>query len=269
MESNKLNVRNTELSFYDIGNGQPIVLIHGFAGSKLYWEEIIPELSKNSRVIALDLPGHGDSKMGDEKYSIEDIAGLIRELLDNLELEKVTMFGHSLGGYITLAFAEKYPEYLDGFSLVHSTADPDSDEAKSGRDSNARKVLEEGTEPLVKGLSQKLFSPGNSVNNASDIKQTMEIGNSTSINGMVNALLAMRDRPDRNHVLKDSTMPVLMVAGEQDQIIPPEKTFSVNKENIEQYLIKDSGHMSMYEQPEELVKAINGFLAEIDRVTKQ
>ncbi|HAQ06090.1 MAG TPA: alpha/beta hydrolase [Bacillus bacterium] len=253
------------MSYYDIGDGKPIVMIHGFAGSKLYWEGIIPELSKNSRVIALDLPGHGDSNMGAEKYSIEDIAGMIREFLDELGLEKVTMFGHSLGGYITLAFAEQYPEYLNGFSIIHSTAAQDSEEAKSGRDSNVKKVIEEGTESLVQGLSQKLFSPANSEINASDIKQTRDIGNSTSVNGMVSALLAMRDRPDRNFVLKASSMPILLVAGEQDQIIPPEKTFSVSKENIEHYLIKGSGHMSMYEQPVELIKAIKSFLADIDK----
>lgn len=263
MESKKLEVGNTELSFYDLGEGKSIILIHGFAGSKLYWEKVLPQLSLNNRVIAIDLPGHGESTMGLEKYSIEDMAGLIKGLLDHLGLEKATMFGHSLGGYITLAFAELYPQYLKGFSLVHSTANQDSAEAKAARESNARKVVEEGMEAFMEGLSQKLFSPVNTEKNSHDIKNTIKIGISTHIKGVVSALLAMRDRPDRNEVLEQTDLPVLLIAGEQDQIIPPEKTFTVTKPNIEQTLIKGAGHMSMYEQPEELVKIMNKFLAKI------
>lgn len=263
MELKKAELGNTLISYFDNGEGQPIVLIHGFAGSKLYWEKVLPDLSKNNRVIAIDLPGHGDSSMGLEKYAIEEMAGTIKDLLDELGLEKVTMFGHSLGGYITLAFAEKFPQYLNGFSLVHSTANPDSDEAKAGRESNAKKVLEGGLDSFINGLSQKLFSPENSEVNAQDIQTTAKIGMSTSVQGVVNALLAMRDRPNRNYVLEETELPVLLIAGEQDQIIPPDKTFTVNKPNIQQAIIKGAGHMSMYEQPAELVRAMGNFLAKI------
>ncbi|MEH7885229.1 alpha/beta fold hydrolase [Bacillus sp. JJ1609] len=263
MESKKAAIGNMVISYFDKGEGKPIVLIHGFAGSKLYWGKVLPDLSENNRVIVIDLPGHGNSSMGLEKYSIEDMARVIKELLDQLGLEKVTIFGHSLGGYITLAFADQYPQYLNGFSLVHSTANPDSDEAKAGRETNAKKVLEEGMDSFINGLSQKLFSPANSKVNAQDVKTTVEIGMSTSIKGVVSALLAMRDRPDRNDVLEDSEVPVLLVAGEQDQIIPPDKTFTINKPNIQQVLIKGAGHMSMYEQPAELVRAMKDFLAKI------
>jgi len=263
MESKKTEVGSTAVSYFDKGEGKTIVLIHGFAGSKLYWEKVLPELSVNNRVIAIDLPGHGDSTMGLENYSIEDMAVLIKELLDKLGLEDVTMFGHSLGGYITLAFAERYPQYLNGFSLVHSTANPDSEEAKAGRETNAKKVLEEGMDSFIHGLSQKLFSPANAEVNAQDIKTTVKIGMATSIKGVVSALLAMRDRPDRNYVLEASEVPVLLIAGEQDQIIPSDKTFTINKPNIQQVLIKGAGHMSMYEQPAELVRAMEDFLAKI------
>jgi pimeloyl-ACP methyl ester carboxylesterase len=263
MESRKVEIGNMQMSFYDIGEGKPIVLIHGFAGSKLYWERVISQLSEKNRVIAIDLPGHGESTMAAEKYSIEDMAEQIKDLLDQLGLEKVTMFGHSLGGYITLAFAELYPDYLNGFSLVHSTANPDSDEAKAARETNAKKVAEEGIEEFVDGLSKKLFSPANSEVNAEDIKSTVEIGVSTSIKGVVSALIAMRDRADRNNVLENFNLPVLLIAGEDDQIIPPEKTFSVSKFNIEQIVIKGSGHMSMHEQPLKLIEAMQRFLDNI------
>jgi pimeloyl-ACP methyl ester carboxylesterase len=263
MKSKTLEIGNTKMSIYDVGEGQPIVLVHGFAGSKQYWEKVITPLLETNRVIAIDLPGHGESNMGAVRYSIEDMAGLIKDLLDQLGLNKVTMFGHSLGGYITLAFAELYPQYLNGYSLVHSTANPDSEEAKAARETNAKKVSEEGSEAFVDGLSKKLFSAANTEVNAEDIKSAVEIGVSTSIKGVVSALLAMRDRPDRNYVLEQSELPVLLIAGEDDQIIPADKTFSVSKSNIKQTIIKGAGHMSMYEQPSALIEAMQQFLQKI------
>lgn len=265
MESKKRMSTNTELSFLDSGEGKPIVLIHGFAGSKLYWEKVIPRLALRNRVIAIDLPGHGESGMAMKKYSIEEMASMIKDLLQQLDIGKATLFGHSLGGYITLAFAELYPHNLNGFSLVHSTANADSEEAKLGRETNAAKILDEGADAFINGLAQKLFSPANKEPNGADIKKTVEIGMSTSIEGVVSALLAMKDRPDRNHVLENTDLPVLLVAGEQDQIIPPEKTFTVERENIDAHLIKRAGHMSMYEQPEMLVDIMHGFLNKVEK----
>lgn len=260
MDSKKVRTGSTEVSFYDQGKGDPIVLIHGFAGSKHYWDKIIPELANEYRVIALDLPGHGESGMGKDRYSIEDMASIIKELLDQLGLAKVTMFGHSLGGYITLAFAEFFPQYLNGFSLVHSTANPDSEEAKEARETNAMKIQEEGSKTFIEGLSKKLFSPENIEVKSKEIEETVKIGMMTTEDGLVSALRAMKNRPERNHVLEDTELPVLLVAGEQDQIIPAEKTFTVTKPNIEKEVIKGAGHMSMFEQPEEIVKVIKDFL---------
>ncbi|WP_226641782.1 alpha/beta fold hydrolase [Mesobacillus subterraneus] len=263
MDLKRARIGNIEVSYYDEGKGKPMILIHGFAGSKEYWDKIIPQLATENRVIAIDLPGHGESGMSKDRYAIEDMAETIKELLDHVEVNKVTMFGHSLGGYITLAFAEAYPQYLNGFSLVHSTANPDSEEAKEVRETNAKKIQEEGAEAFIDGLSKKLFSPENTEVNAKEIDETVNIGLKTSEKGLVSALLAMKNRPDRNHVLKETNLPVLLIAGEQDQIIPAEKTFTVSKGNIEKKKIQGAGHMSMYEQPEELVKVMKGFLAEI------
>jgi pimeloyl-ACP methyl ester carboxylesterase len=263
MNSKNIKTANAEISFYDEGNGKPIVLIHGFAGGKRYWDKVLPELAERNRVIALDLPGHGESGMAKESYSIEDMAATIKGLLDQLGLDKVTMFGHSLGGYITLAFAELYPNKLNGFSLVHSTANPDSDETREGRETNATKIREDGSESFIEGLSKKLFSPENRERNSSDILETVKIGMNTTAEGLVSALIAMKNRQDRNQVLEETELPVLMIAGEKDQLIPPEKTFTVNKTNINKIIIKNAGHMSMYEQPEELVKIMKEFLAKL------
>ncbi|WP_144548144.1 alpha/beta fold hydrolase [Bacillus sp. X1(2014)] len=261
MEIKKLKANDSSMAYIDSGEGKPIVLLHGFCGSSSYWEFVIPTLSADYRVIALDLPGHGQSDPLQGSSTIENLADQVKNLLDALNLPEVTMFGHSLGGYITLAFAEKYGGQLSGYSLIHSTAFPDSEEAKKARSANIEKVNKSGIYLLIDGLVPKLFSPENQDENYVGI--AMEIGYTTSAEGAIDALNAMKDRPDRNRVLESSTLPILLVAGERDQIIPAEKTFSVSKANIRQSIIKDSGHMSMFENPMELVSEIQEFLAHL------
>jgi pimeloyl-ACP methyl ester carboxylesterase len=261
METKKVTLKDSTIAYIDQGEGKPIVLLHGFCGSSRYWEHVIPALSDSCRVIAPDLPGHGQSGPLKGSSTIENLSDQVKNLLDELNLQAVTMFGHSLGGYITLAFAEKYSSQLNGFSLIHSTAFPDSEEAKKGRLANIEKVNQSGIYSLIDGLVPKLFSPDNQDENY--VGAAMEIGYTTSAEGAIDALNAMKDRPDRNQVLEASTMPVLLIAGEQDQIIPAEKTFSVSKANIKQTIIKDSGHMSMYENPHDLIKVIQDYLSTI------
>nr|WP_263326669.1 alpha/beta hydrolase [Neobacillus sp. Marseille-Q6967] len=260
MRKNVVNLNGSTLSYIDEGHGSPMVLLHGFCGGKGYWDHVIPGLAKNFRVIAVDLPGHGESSNIESNLTIDIIAEHVKIVVDHLNLQKVTLFGHSLGGYITLAFAEKYSSQLNGFSLIHSTAFSDSEEAKKGREANVEKVKKEGITALIEGLVPKLFSPDNLEKNAEDVQSAKEIGYLTSAQGAVQTLIAMKDRPDRNHVLEGTSLPVLLIAGEKDQIIPVEKTFSVSKSNIQQVVIKGSGHMSMYENPSELVNVVNEFM---------
>ncbi|OIK11367.1 alpha/beta hydrolase [Bacillus sp. MUM 116] len=263
MEAQSIELKNGTIAYIDKGNGTPIILLHGFCGSSRYWEEVIPSLTKNYRIIAPDLPGHGETSVFKDSESIELFADVIKEFLDNLKIDKITMFGHSLGGYIALAFAEKFSERLNGFSLIHSTAFPDSEEAKKGRDANADKVKQSGIRALIDGLVPKLFSPENVEKKAEYVEMAKQIGYTTPPDGAIGTLAAMKNRPDRNSVLDNTTLPVLLIAGEDDQIIPKEKTFSVSKPNIKQEVIKDSGHMSMYENPNVLIAEITKFLKEI------
>ncbi|MCL6571072.1 MAG: alpha/beta hydrolase, partial [Bacillus sp. (in: Bacteria)] len=235
METKSLKLQDSTIAYIDKGEGHVIVLLHGFCGSSVYWEEVIPMLAESYRVIAPDLPGHGKSTSPKKDYSLEDSADSIRDLLDELTIHQVTMFGHSLGGYITLSFAEKYSDRLNGFSLIHSTAFPDSEEAKKGRLANAEKVKETGVLPLIDGLVPKLFSPENL--GEKYVEMVKKIGYSTSPNGAISTLIAMKERPDLTSVLETTQLPVLLIAGEQDQIIPAEKTFSVSKATIKQSLL--------------------------------
>jgi 3-oxoadipate enol-lactonase len=257
----QITTRNgVTLACRDEGTGSPLVLIHGFCGSSAYWQKVIPELAKQYRVIAPDLRGHGESSAPDETCTMERLADDLVHLLDELSLPRVIMFGHSLGGYVTLAFAEKYPDKLSGFGLIHSTAFPDSTEGKANREKGMESIREHGIEPFIKALVPKLFAPEHVETMPEEVRLVKTIGLATDPMGAVHTLQGMRDRADRNHVLKNTSLPVLLVAGERDQIIPPERTFSVEAPHVSRELIRSAGHMSMLETPDELIDVIRRFL---------
>lgn len=255
-----IQVNQADVSYREEGNGEPILLIHGFCGSLGYWENVFEELAQTNQVIALDLPGHGESAVQGNVKEIDQYATFIKDFIDALKIDQVTMFGHSLGGYITLAFAEKYSDRLKGFSLIHSTAYPDSQEAKEGRDASVNKIDTEGMELFVNGLVPKLFSPKHLESHFEEIAEVKKIGYSTSPDGAKHALNAMKNRIDRREVIKTTNLPVLLIAGEEDQLIPSEKVFTANGNHIKQVLLQDAGHMSMYEAPKRLVEEVIAFM---------
>lgn len=245
--------KNSKLCYIDTGKGNKTLLfIHGFCGSHEYWSDIIAELKDEYRVVAVDLRGHGASEEIGKSFLIEDMAADIASFLEDLKIGQVYMFGHSLGGYVTLAFAERFPGKLSGFSLIHSTAFPDDEAGKEGRLKSVEKIEMDGIPAFIDGLVPKLFAHSDDPN----IEHTKEIGYKTSESGAIGSLHAMRNRTDRNHVLKDTKLPVLLVAGEQDKVIPAEKTFSVKGSHINEVILEGSGHMGMVEAPNRLIEEI-------------
>ncbi|MFD9626724.1 alpha/beta fold hydrolase [Peribacillus muralis] len=248
---------NSKLSYIETGNGNKTLLfIHGFCGSHEYWNDIVSKLKDDFRIIAVDLRGHGESQPIGASFSIEDMANDIASVLEERELDQVYMFGHSLGGYITLAFAERFPGKLSGFSLVHSTALPDDEAGKEGRLKSIETIEAKGIPAFIDGLVPKLFADSAD----SHIEQTKEIGYKTSESGAIGSLHAMRTRIDRNHVLKETKLPILLVAGEQDKVISAEKTFFVKGSHIQEVTLEGSGHMGMLESPSRLAEEIKRFV---------
>ncbi|MET3292377.1 UNVERIFIED_CONTAM: pimeloyl-ACP methyl ester carboxylesterase [Brevibacillus sp. OAP136] len=260
MDMKTIRVAERTIAYREEGSGPALLLLHGFCGSHAYWDKVVPELAKEYRVLATDLPGHGGTSHVEGAETIDAMADEVKLLLDQAGVDKVILLGHSLGGYLALSIAQRYEDRLLGFGLIHSTAYPDSPEAKKGRDANVEKVGQQGIAVLIDGLIPKLFSPEHLEDRKADVEEAKRIGYQTSPEGAIAALRAMKERPDRNQVLEDAALPILLVAGEQDQLIPADKTFSVTKENITQALIKDVGHMSMMELPDQLIAELRPFL---------
>lgn len=246
-------------------SGSVIVLLHGYCGSSAYWERVVGPLSRTARIIAPDARGHGLSAASDDEvYSMEMYASDVAGLLEKLKVNKACLLGHSLGGYITLAFAEKYGERLSGFGLIHSTAKEDSEAAKLNRDKAAASLQQDGIKPFVDGLIPKLFAPEHAEVRQADIERGKQIGYATSLQGAVGTARGMKQRPDRTEVVRQSTLPVLLVAGAADALIPAESTFAAAGSRAIQHKLEASGHMGMVEQPEELVAYISRFTDMLD-----
>ncbi|MWC30064.1 alpha/beta fold hydrolase [Paenibacillus sp. MMS18-CY102] len=239
-----------------------VVLLHGFCGSSAYWEKVLPLLARTSRrIIVPDMRGHGRSSAPtDAVYTMEEIAEDVAALIEGLALGPVHLFGHSLGGYAALALAERHPGKLRSFGIVHSTGFPDTDVARDNRDRAVASIRDYGIGAFVEGLIPKLFAVREDGTHEELVQQAITIGRGTSASGAIAVSLGMKERLDRTAILESSSQPVLLVAGQKDGVIPPERTFSTNRAGVKQVLLEQAGHMGMIETPEELAAALNDFI---------
>src|SRR5690606_22592064 len=146
--------------------------------------------------------------------------------------------GHSLGGYVTLAFAEAYPQRLRGFGLIHSTALPDGEDARANRDKAVQTIAEQGIIPFVDGLVPKLFAEANAERLREKVQRAIAIGYGTSPQGAAATALGMKARPDRTRIVHDSALPVLLLAGAGDRVIPVERTLTPAGRGARQVLLE-------------------------------
>ena len=249
-----------QLAYKEEGNGKLVVLLHGFCGSKDYWKEVMPYLTSTCRVIAVDVRGHGETETTKVGYSIHDMAeDLYRFFLEH-DLKDAYLFGHSMGGYITLDFVEHHPELVKGYGLIHSTALPDSKEAQKNRSAGVSKVEEQGVSFFIHDLIPKLLAKETRENEQEMLKTLIEIGIETRPTGIIGALMAMKNREDKTKVLQRTDIPVLLLAGAKDEVVPVEKVFTNSGDHITQAVIGQAGHMGIFETPEQVAKVILTFI---------
>ena len=242
------------------GNGPFLVLLHGFTESLRIWDTLTEALSLQYTVIRPDLPGHGRTPEYSNTHTMEEMAEMLAEMLANYP--PCILIGHSMGGYVALAYAEKYSERLLGIGLFHSTAAADSVDKKEDRLRASALALQD-KKGFITSLIPKLFAPKNRLQMSAQIDVIKALANDTSATGISAALLGMRQRPDRTHVLKTIPVPVLMLYGAFDELIPParsETEASLPAICISEKL-KSSGHMGFIEEPEETYRIIKTFAA--------
>lgn len=245
-----------QVAYTDEGQGTALLLLHGYCGSRRYWDDVLPALRAEFRVIAPDCRGHGETQATGGAYPMELLAEDASQLLEALHVKQAYVLGHSMGGYAALAFAERYPSQLLGIGLLHSTTFPDDDNGKAGRDKVAARVEAEGIEGHIDDLIPKLFAPEHRSSMPERVQRAREIGYGTSPLGAIGGALGMKERPDHRSALERANVPVLLLAGEHDGVIGPEKRFPVSGPSVTAELLPDAGHMGMMEDPEAFASAI-------------
>lgn len=254
-----ITFKNANISFSDIGKGMAVVLIHGFLENSTMWDKIIPQLSKNNKIITVDLLGHGNSESIGYIHSMELFAESIEAVLHHLKINDYFLIGHSLGGYVALALADKNPKQIKGLCLMNSTSNQDSEERKNLR-TRANKMVQTNFESMVKMSVGNLFHPENLSKYKNEIDEIKVQALKTSVQGYMAANEGMKNRPNRNHILKENTFKKLMIIGEKDPVLDYNSLLIEAEKTNSDYVVFPDGHMSHIENREELISALKAFI---------
>lgn len=249
--------------FYRLeGTGKPVVLIHGFAEDAAIWNRQLTFFKNKFLFIVPDLPGSGKSPFHPKLSTIDDYAEVIMSILVKESVARCTMIGHSMGGYITLAFAEKYPELLNSFGLFHSTAYADTEEKRNTRRKGIEFIRQYGSAKFLEQSIPNLFSENFKAKHQDIVKQIIQQYANFNPDSLVAYYEAMMKRPDRTDVLRNFQKPVMFIIGLHDTAIPL-------KDSLEQchlpelsyiHIAKNSGHMGMLEETDWCNQVLEKFL---------
>ncbi len=261
----RIQFRERELVFSDHGEGTCIVLLHGYLERGEIWQPFTELFPEGFRFIIPDLPGHGDSDSWGRMHSMEDLAASLRAILEAERIDKVFLAGHSMGGYVCMAFADLYPERLSGYALVHSTPFADTEEKRVNRDREISLVLCGKTRQIVLVNIPKAFASENLDHMSRQVESLKQIALRSPDEGMIALLNGMKTRPDRTAVLRNPDMPLLLIGGMKDNYIPVEvfEKLASLAPHARVLRLENSGHMGFMEEPEIVVKEFMDFLQSI------
>jgi pimeloyl-ACP methyl ester carboxylesterase len=252
--------KKIKVAYTDSGKGRVLVLLHGFLGSQEVWSEVGKKLSKRFRVITIDLPGHGKTPSIGYYHSMEMLAQCVKSVLDHVGVRRYVIAGHSMGGYVALAFAELYPENVSGLCLFNSTSYADPEEKKRDRERVIRLVKKEH-KYYVAEVVNSLFAPENIPKLAPEVEKAKQIATAVTKQSIINSLEGMKERKSRDLILKFAEFPVLFIIGKKDSVINYETMYP--QMGLCKFpsvlMVENGGHMCFYESPKDTFKALASF----------
>ncbi len=264
MKSEFMNHRGVPIHFKHAGEGSTVILLHGFLESSQMWDDYAKELSTQYRVIAIDLPGHGKSDCLGYVHSMEEMAAVVKAIADHFRLKRYHLIGHSMGGYVALAFAEAHPDIPKSITLFHSTTLADSPAKKKDR-VRAIELVKRAPDSFVKLSIPLLFRPKSRKLFQKEIKALVSEAMRMPVQGIVAALEGMKERADREVLLHLSPVPFLIIAGRRDPVLSFDKIEpQISSPQVADRLITKNGHMGFIEDRELCLEAIQYFLNDIE-----
>ncbi len=256
-----IDFKNIKICYTDSGAGKAIVFLHGFLENKSIWNNFTLQLNLKYRIVTIDLLGHGKTDCLSYNHTMEEMAEAVHFVLKKLKVRKFFLVGHSLGGYVSLALAEQYPDNIKGLCMFHSSARGDSNEKQKDRD-RAIKVVKQNKNLFINEAIPNLFYTKN-YPYQDEIDAIKEIASTTTLQGIVAALEGMKIRMDREIILNFAPYPVLYIIGKEDNILPYQGL--IEQANLAKHgdylLLEEVGHMGFLEAKVKSIHALNSFFS--------
>lgn len=254
--------KGLDFNYVSHGVGPTLVLLHAFPLNLRMWDEQIKGLADSCHVLAIDLRGFGASQTSDGEYTLADLADDVHALLQHLGHERVVLGGCSMGGYISLAYARRYPEHLRGLVLIDTRASADTPEGRENRLRQASEVDARGTAALSRAFPPTAISPESAQARPELLERMRTWIADTDPRTVAGAQRAMAARPDSHDLLPKLDIPVLVVVGEQDTITPPAESEKMVAALPDAHLVRipGAGHLTPLEKPELVNEAVREFM---------
>ena len=252
--------KNAQIHYSDIGKGDVVVLLHGFLEDVSMWDTIRGELVKTNRIVCVDLLGHGKSDCLGYVHTMEVMAEAVRFVLEVLNISKALFVGHSLGGYVALALAEKHLIGIDGLCLMNSTTQSDSEERIKLRN-RAIKMAQVNYEPLVSMSINNLFSSETRALFLSEIEESRRVALKTTVQSYIATTKGMMQRSNKGVFLKKAKFKKLIIAGKKDPVLSYNSILEESERIDSELVTLSNGHMSHIENKLELISVLKCFVS--------
>lgn len=251
-----------KIYYSDTGEGEVIVLLHGYLETSDIWSGFSRKLAKKFRVISIDLPGHGLSKVYSENHTMVFMAGAVKVLLENLNIKQVFLAGHSLGGYVALAFLELSPGMLKGYCLFHSHPFADRPETIEKREREIKVVRAAKKYLLYPENISQMYAKVNLDKFREELQRSKDIASTIPDEGIIAVLNGMMNRPSRLKIMEAGKVPCLWILGKMDNYISCEEVQTKVKlpANAKIVVLESSGHMGFIEEEDLSVRIMTDFI---------
>ena len=252
---------NSKVAYQKVGQGQILVLLHGFCEDSTMWADFVPLLSKKYTIITIDLSGFGHSDLL-KNTSIAAMADAALAVLEFEQVKSCILIGHSMGGYVSLALAQKKPEILLGLGLLHSHPYRDSALKSKNRLKTIGFIQRHGIAPFAGHFVRNLFPPAFLVDHKQFVEELIHKTSMHHSDAVIAASHAMIERADRSHVLTNLACPTLFIVGRLDHAISAEDSLKqLSLPNVASvHILENVGHMGMFEAPVETLEIIVDFI---------
>lgn len=264
----KINYHGSDVWYSINGEGKALLFLHGYLENSEIWKEFTQRFTNKYKVICIDIPGHGKSDVLGEVHEMDEMARAAKAVLDYEKISSVTVFGHSMGGYVTMEFVNLFPEYTNGYCLFHSTCFSDNEEKKINRDREISLVMCGKKMQIIHTNIPKAFADDQVKKMDGAITLAKKIASANPDAGIIALLKGMKIRQDHSGLMANTKISPLIIWGAKDNYIDKktfEKMISLAP-GASVIILKNSGHMGFLEEPDCVYAGIINYLVTIQKV---